>query len=138
MPSLFPCGMIRPCGERELRRVFGEQAEALIVDAQREGRNTPEALQERADAAASHWEEIRDILLPVVADKTHILAALDAAGVPGLCNPQALGFDAEDILDAFTHARDLRSRYIFPALVFDLGADAMDARKAFGAAGDIK
>jgi glycerol-1-phosphate dehydrogenase [NAD(P)+] len=107
--------------ERDMRRVFGTQADSLIADAQREGRNTPEALRSRTANAAAHWPEIQAVLQGVAAQKQQITAALDIADIPQLREPQHLGLSPGDVLDAFVYARDLRSRYIFPGLVSDLG-----------------
>ena len=107
--------------ERDMQRVFGAQADALIRTARQEGRNTGEALCARSAAAAAHLQEIRAILQGVVDHQEPVLTALDAAGIPQLSQPEQLGISPEDALDIFVHAKDLRSRYIFPALLFDLG-----------------
>ncbi|MFH1880249.1 MAG: hypothetical protein ABIK64_05610, partial [Bacillota bacterium] len=95
--------------------------DALITDARREGRNTEAALRARAEQARACWGDIRKILLHVTAQKPSILAALDAAGVPPLRCPQALDLSPLDVLDLFIHSKDLRMRYIVPAMAFDLG-----------------
>jgi glycerol-1-phosphate dehydrogenase [NAD(P)+] len=107
--------------ERDMRRVFGPQADGLIADARREQRNAPETVRARAANAAAHRDEIRAIVQGVVDQKERILAALDAAGIPPLHAPQPLGLSPQDALDIFIHAKDLRARYIFPSLVSDLG-----------------
>ncbi len=107
--------------ETEMRRMFGVQADGLIRTAAEEGRNTPEALVARARKACAGWAEIRRILAEVVSLKQEITNALDAAGIPPLRNPQALGLSPADVADLFMHSKDLRARYIMPAMAFDLG-----------------
>ncbi len=107
--------------EADMRRMFGAQADGLIRAAADEGRNSPAALGARARKACAGWAEIRAILSEVVAQKQAITNALDVAGIPPLHNPQAIGLTPEDVLHLFVHAKDLRARYIMPAMAFDLG-----------------
>ncbi len=107
--------------KRDMCRMFGDQADRLIQAAQSEQRNTDAALQSRAEAARAGWPEIQVVLRKALAQKAVLTTALDAAGVPSLEHPEALGLKKEDVLDLFVHAKDLRARYIMPAMAFDLG-----------------
>ena len=121
--------------EQDMRRMFGDQADGLIQAAQNERRNTETSLQKRALAARTGWAEIQAILRETLTQRHALNVALDAAGIPALQNPEALGLKKEDVLDLFIHAKDLRARYILPSMAFDSRPAAVAAQSADGCAG---
>ena len=106
---------------QDMRRMFGDQADGLIRIAHSEQRNTEAALRYRAAMARAKWAEIQTILRVVLTQKQALTDALDEAYIPALQDAEALGISKEDVLDLFVHAKDLRARYIMPAMAFDLG-----------------
>ena len=57
----------------------------------------------------------------VLAQEAQITAALDLAGIPGLGQAQLMGYSHREAINAVKFSRDLRSRYIFTSLCWDIG-----------------
>ena len=107
--------------ERELRAAFGAQAQALIDRSLRDRRNDFGEAEKRFAAALAHWDEICAIMDCVLAQEAQITAALDLAGIPGLGQAQLMGYSHREAINAVKFSRDLRSRYIFTSLCWDIG-----------------
>ena len=107
----------------DLRRVFRSQAETLILDALKEGRNTEKAILQRGLSAVEHWDEIKAVIASVLEKKDLILSSLDMMRIPTLETISTLGYTYEEGRNALLYSRDLRSRYIFTSMCFDIGLD---------------
>lgn len=107
--------------ETDMRRAFGSQAEALIASAEIEGRNNAESLMEHRRNATAHWGEIQRIIAGVNEQADKIITALDLFQIPQIGEPEKMGFSLEEIESAVIHSRDLRARYIFTSMCFDIG-----------------
>ena len=104
-----------------MRRAFGSQADALIRQAEQEGRNTEKTQRERSQNAIRNWPLIAQALGKVAASVDLITDALDRLEIPQADQPELLGYSKQEALDAFYHSRDLRARYISSSLAWDLG-----------------
>ena len=107
--------------EAAMRSTFGQQAEALLRSAAAEQRNSPAVAAEHCAAAVEHWDEIRGIIAEVLSQKQKLEAALDLMRIPGMGTPETIGYSIHDALNAVKFSRDLRSRYIFTSLCWDIG-----------------
>lgn len=107
--------------ESEMREVFGNQAETLIDNAMKEGRNSTENILERRNNAIMHWEEIQAIIAGVTAQAEKLESGLDMFHIPQIDEPEVMGFTPQDIEHAVLYSRDLRNRYIFTSMCFDIG-----------------
>ncbi|MBQ6239655.1 MAG: iron-containing alcohol dehydrogenase [Firmicutes bacterium] len=107
--------------EKDMRRAFGNQADALIKQADVEGRNTEKAQRERSQRAIENWPLIARTLGEVASSANLITNALDRLEIPQAHEPELLGYTKQEALDAFFHSRDLRARYISSFLAWDLG-----------------
>lgn len=107
--------------ESGLRAAFGAQAQCLIDGSMRDRRNDSGEAEKRFAAALAHWDELCAIMDSVLTQEAQITAALDLAGIPGLGQPQLMGYSHQEEIDAVKFSRDLRSRYIFTSLCWDIG-----------------
>ena len=87
----------------------------------RDRRNDFGEAEKRFAAALAHWDEICAIMDCVLAQEAQITAALDLAGIPGLGQAQLMGYSHREAINAVKFSRDLRSRYIFTSLCWDIG-----------------
>ena len=87
----------------------------------RDRRNDSGEAEKRFAAALAHWDELCAIMDSVLTQEAQITAALDLAGIPGLGQPQLMGYSHQEEIDAVKFSRDLRSRYIFTSLCWDIG-----------------
>ncbi len=107
--------------EKEMREVFGSQAEALIRNAVKEQRNSREQIYRRSSAAMCHWEEIRTIIGETLQREPQITAALDRMEIALIDLPEKMGYTKTEAANAVFYSKDLRARYIFTSLCSDLG-----------------
>ena len=107
--------------EKEMQTVFRAQAEILIGNALREGRNDKENIVKRGRAVIANQAQIRAIIQGVLKEKNELIAALDAMEITEISEPEKLGYTREEAVNAVFHSKDLRARYIFTSLCSDLG-----------------
>lgn len=107
--------------EAGMKAVFGDQAETLIRQAAEEERNTPEAIGRRRANAIAHWSEIKEVISSVTSAADRLEAALDEMEIPRICEYRRMNFSGSDIENAVMFSRDLRERYIFTSMCFDIG-----------------
>ena len=107
--------------EREMKTVFGKQAEELIARAKEEERNAPQNILKRGLSAAEHWSEIKKVIEDVLSQKDAVNAALDKMNIPTLGEIEKLGYTKTEARAAVEHSRNLRARYIFTSMCFDIG-----------------
>jgi len=119
-------GFDEPKWEADMRYAFGSQAEELILSAKREGRNSPEQINRRRDAICKQWDTIHDIIGGVLSQADRIEHALDLAEIPAICSPERMGYSLLEAKNAVRFSRDLRSRYIFTSMCFDMGLLSYD------------
>ena len=104
--------------EENLRRVFGSAAEALIAQESIQRKNDPVGRRLRAGRIIAHWDEVLEILRQELPGPG-FLHRLRAAGLP--MRPEEIGISDRDALDAFLCTRDIRDRYLFSSLLWDIG-----------------
>ena len=101
-----------------LRRVFGSAAEALIAQETTMRKNDPDGRRLRAGRIIARWDEVLEILRRELPGPD-FLQRLRAAGLP--MSPRDIGISDRDALDAFLCTRDIRDRYLFSSLLWDIG-----------------
>lgn len=106
---------------RDMRAVFGAQADELIRRAEDERRNAPENIYARGMAAVNNWGAIRAVIAEVLNERPRLESALDSLNVPSVENIAELGFTPDEAHLALAHSKDLRSRYIFTGMCADIG-----------------
>lgn len=117
--------------EANLRRVFGSAAEALIAQERVQQKNAPEGRRTRARRIIDRWDEIRDILDRELPDVCTLRQRMATLGLP--MRPADIGIPERDALDAYICSRDIRDRYLFSSMLWDIGY-LDEGAKALGSA----
>lgn len=104
--------------KREVRRAYGNAADAIIALEADSGKNETEGRLKRIDIMQEHWGEIREMLANVYpADKLH--GILKELGCPA--DPKDIGVTADIVKDALMYCKETRARYTVYQLAWDLG-----------------
>ena len=107
--------------EKDMREVFGLQAEALIGQAMREARYSEQNTAHRCKNALENREKILRIISTVCAQAERLSSALDMMGISGPENIETLGYTDAELKNALRFSPHLRSRYIFTSFCMDMG-----------------
>ncbi len=104
--------------ENEIRRVYGDAADAIIALEAQAGKNETTGRLKRIDIMQRHWEEVRAMLAGVYpAEK--LRALLKDIGCP--CTPRDIGVTKDVLRDALLYCKETRARYTVYQLAWDLG-----------------
>ncbi len=104
--------------ENEIRRAYGDAADAIIALEAQSGKNETTGRLKRIDIMQRHWEEVRAMLAGVYpAEK--LRALLKDIGCP--CTPRDIGVTKEVLRDALLYCKETRARYTVYQLAWDLG-----------------
>ncbi len=104
--------------ENEIRRAYGDAADAIIALEAQSGKNETTGRLKRIDIMQRHWEEVRAMLAGVYpAEK--LRALLKDIGCP--CTPRDIGVTKNVLRDALLYCKETRARYTVYQLAWDLG-----------------
>ena len=104
--------------ENEIRRAYGDAADAIIALEAQSGKNETTGRLKRIDIMQRHWEEVRAMLAGVYpAEK--LRALLKDIGCP--CTPRDIGVAKAVLRDALLYCKETRARYTVYQLAWDLG-----------------
>lgn len=104
--------------EKEIHRVYGSAAEAIIELEAKAGKNSCAGRLERIDRIEENWPEIKGLLESAYPwDK--LRAVLKDLGCP--CDPKDIGITAPVLKDTFLFCKETRDRYTAYQLACDLG-----------------
>ena len=107
--------------EAEIRRTYGNAADAIIELEKKADKNGTEGRLRRIGFIEEHWEEIRSMLAGLYpAEKLRQL--LKELGCP--CDPKDIGITEDVLRDTFAVCKETRARYTVYQLAWDL--DLMD------------
>ncbi len=109
----------RAAWEAQVRRIFGHAAEEIIAIEDRTKKNSPVRHAQRLENIIAHWEDILDCIRQELPAYEALHRVLAATGMP--LTPAELGLSAQQVVDAFVGARDIRDKYLFCSLLWDLG-----------------
>ena len=107
--------------EKEIRRTYGNAADAIIELEKKADKNGTEGRLKRIDIIEAHWEEIR-AMLAGLCPAQKLRALLKDIGCP--CDPKDIGITPELLKDTFAVCKETRARYTVYRLAWDL--DLMD------------
>ena len=107
--------------EKEIRRTYGNAADAIIELEKKADKNGTEGRLKRIDFIEAHWEEIRAMLAGLYPAQK-LRALLKDIGCP--CDPKDIGITPELLKDTFAVCKETRARYTVYQLAWDL--DLMD------------
>lgn len=103
--------------EAEIRRTYGNAADAIIELEEKADKNGTEGRLRRIDFIEAHWEEIRSMLSGLYpADELRNL--LKELGCP--CDPKDIGITEDILRDTFAVCKETRARYTVYQLAWDL------------------
>jgi len=106
--------------ESELRRIFGKTAEPVIVlENTSFHNNDADEHAARVEKIAAHWDELLAIMNEELPATAEIEALMKSLEMP--MQPEDIGFDRQDTVDAFRASRDTRKKYLTSSLLWDLG-----------------
>ena len=103
--------------EAEIRRTYGNAADAIIGLEKKADKNGTEGRLRRIDFIEAHWEEIRSMLAGLYpAEKLRQL--LKELGCP--CDPKDIGITEDVLRDTFAVCKETRARYTIYQMAWDL------------------
>lgn len=102
----------------EIRRVYGNAADAIISLETASGKNTAEGRLKRIDTIERKWDEVL-ALLNSVASSEWLRDLLKDIGSP--CDPKDIGITPEILKDTYLYCKETRARYTVYQLAWDLG-----------------
>ena len=104
--------------ETNIRRAYGNAAEAIIDLEKSSGKNDPVLWLKRLDVIEENWAEIRKMLNNVYPAQK-LRALLKDLGCP--CDPKDIGITESVLKDTFLVCKETRARYTVYQLACDLG-----------------
>ena len=107
--------------EKQVRRIFGKAADEIIRVEDQQRKNDPDRLQKRIARICDHWDEILQIIGEELPDYDRLYALMKSTGMP--TEPADLNLSAEDVVNAYLGARDIRDKYLSCSLLWDMGLE---------------
>ena len=104
--------------EANIRRTYGNAADAIIDLEKSSGKNEPVRWQKRLDVIEANWAEIQETLKKVYPSQK-LRALLKDLGCP--CDPKDIGITESVLKDTFMVCKETRNRYTCYQLACDLG-----------------
>lgn len=105
--------------EEQVRRIFGKTADEIIKIEGQTHKNDPARHAARLDNILAHWDDILRIIDEELPEYGALCSRMAEAGMP--LTPGDIGVSAQDTVDAFLGARDIRDKYLSCSLLWDLG-----------------
>ena len=104
--------------EANIRRTYGNAADAIIDLEKSSGKNEPVRWQKRLDVIEANWAEIQETLKKVYPSQK-LRALLKDLGCP--CDPKDISITEAVLKDTFMVCKETRNRYTCYQLACDLG-----------------
>lgn len=104
--------------EENIRRAYGNAADAVIALEKKVGKNDISGRLERINTIEAKWSEIK-LLLSSYYSSEEVKGMLRSLGCP--CEPKDIGLKAQTLKDTFMFCKETRSIYTLYSLVWDLG-----------------
>lgn len=101
-----------------LREKLGKGAEAMIAGELKEKKYDLAKHAARLERIVTHWDDILAILADLP-DSGELEAFMKAIGHP--TEPEEIGLTADEFRQAFLMGKDIRDKYVFTRLLWDLG-----------------
>lgn len=105
--------------ERNLHRVFPRAADGIVEIERRAGKNERTGRLKRAERIIAVWDGIVRLMEDTLPRYDTVRALMLSLGMP--TTPQELGLSPEDTADAFVCSRDIRDKYLFSSMIWDIG-----------------
>ena len=105
--------------EAQVKRIFGKTANEILAIEAKTHKNDPAKHAKRLDNIVNHWDEILQIIHEELPDYDYLYDTMAQTGMP--MTPADLNISAEDTVNAFIGARDIRDKYLSCSLLWDMG-----------------
>lgn len=105
--------------EQNLRRVFPKAADGILEIERKAGKNERAGRLKRAARIIAAWDEIVRLMEETLPRYDEVKTLMLEAGMP--TTPQELGLTVDDAADAFVCSRDIRDKYLFSSMIWDIG-----------------
>ena len=105
--------------EAQVRRVFRGSSGGILEIEARTKKNDPAKHAARLEIILDRWGDIIDMISEELPPLHEVERLARIAGMPA--SPSEIGISAEDAVDAFRCARDIRDKYMSCNLLWDLG-----------------
>ncbi len=105
--------------ETDMRRIFGQTAPQILEVEAKTHKNDPAAHAVRLSRIIDGWAEIMRIIQDELPKTDSVDALMAGLGMP--MYPRDLGISAQDAMDAYVGAREIREKYQCNNLLWDLG-----------------
>ena len=116
----FRCGFSQEKWESELRRILGSAAETVITLEEREFHNNDaEAHAQRVEKICENWDGILQAIDEELPSTQEIEMLMRELEMP--MQPEDIGIDRQDTVDAFMASRDTRKKYLTSSMLWDMG-----------------
>lgn len=102
----------------EIRRAYGNAADAIIELEEKSGKNTTAGRLKRIDRIEAEQDKIRSMLGGVYSSEK-LRGVLKKVGVP--CDPADIGISADMLRDTYLYCKETRARYTVYQMAWDLG-----------------
>ena len=107
--------------QQTLRQLLGKGAESMIALEAREGKYNVAAHRERLERILENWDQILQIIDEEIPSLQTLLALMDTIDAPKTL--QEIGIDEALLPTIFRATKDIRDKYVFSRLAWDLGIE---------------
>ena len=104
---------------KHTREAFGQAADVIIAQAERENKNDPAKHAARFQKTVENWDTILKIIDEELPPTAEIEALMKSLGMPML--PADIDVSAEDTVTALRASRDIRDKYLSSTMMWDMG-----------------
>lgn len=104
---------------KELKSFLGKGADAMIIQEEKDGKYNSEKHRDRLDIILKNRDKILEIIDDELPDIEEIKHLFDVLGLPDSCDK--LGIDKNILPMTFKATKDIRDKYVFSRLAWDLG-----------------
>ncbi len=104
--------------EADIRRVYGNAADAILELEKKSGKNQTEGRLRRITAIEKKWPIIRNLLEDAYSPE-ELRDQLKDVGCP--CDPKDIGISAEILKDTFLFCKETRSIFTLYQMIWDIG-----------------
>ena len=104
---------------KNIRRVFGQAAETVIAQSEREDRNSAAKHAVRLKNTLDNWDTILKICEEELPPTDIIASLMENLGMP--MYPSDIDVTTQDTRDALDYSRDIRDKFLTSTLLWDLG-----------------
>ena len=99
----------------------GKTADEIIRVEEKVHKNDPARLAKRIDALCENWDKILQIIDEELPDYEMVYNLMKSTGMP--VEPEDLDIPADDVVNAYLGARDIRDKYLSCSFLWDMGLE---------------